>query len=201
MTQALPSFFDVHDELLEYDLAVHPAESHGAMCGAICSQRESNFVDWCHTVLFEMDTGLTTGQPGEATLQRDSGQYTMLALLHRAAVLQLADSDYGFQLFLPDDNADVADRSDALAAWCRGFLFGLTASGINKGTPFSIETNELIHDFSEISQLDFENVDESDEGDAVAFEEVMEYVRVGVLFIWAELMNQRSSITPIPVKH
>jgi len=200
LSQALPAFFDVHDELLEYDLAVHPAESHGAMCGTICSQHQSSFFDWCHTVLFEMDTGLTAERPGKTALQRDPEQYTMLTLLHRAAVVQLADSDYGFQLFLPDDHADVADRSDALAAWCRGFLFGLTASGINQGIPFSTEINELIHDFSEISQLDFENIDESDESDAVAFEEVMEYVRVGVLFIWAELMDQRSSITP-PVKH
>jgi len=200
LAQTLPSFFDVHDELLEYDLAVHPAESHGAMCGAICSQHQSNFIDWCHTVLFEMDTGLTTTQPGEFAVQRDPGQYAMLAVLHGLAAVQLADSDYGFQLFLPDDNADVADRSDALAAWCRGFLFGLTANGMNKETPFSAETNELIHDFSEIGRLDFENIDENDEGDAVAFEEVMEYVRVGVLFIWAELMDQRSSVTQ-PVKH
>ncbi len=200
MTQALPAFFDVHDELLEYDLAVHPAESHGAMCGAVCSQNESSFFDWCHTVLFEMDMGLTSEETGKMALQRDPGQYTMLALLHRAAVAQLADSDYGFQIFLPDDNADVADRSDALAAWCRGFLFGLTASGKSQSTPFSTETNELIHDFSEISKLDFENIDESDESDAVAFEEVMEYVRVGVLFIWAELMDQRSTVTPL-VQH
>ncbi|NOY71341.1 MAG: UPF0149 family protein [Gammaproteobacteria bacterium] len=200
MSQALPAFYDLHDELLQYDLAVHPAECHGAMCGTFCSQYELSFVDWCHAVLFEMDTGLTTATYEELVSQRDPRTYSRLAWLHRATIAQLEDSNYGFQLLLPGDDDEVADRSDALAAWCQGFLFALTASGVSQGKPFSTEINELIHDFSEIAKLDLENIDEHDEGDAVAFEEVMEYVRVGVLFIWAELMDQGSSMTQ-PVKH
>ena len=200
MKPTQPSFYDVHDELLEYDLAVHPSESHGAMCGYLCAQHEANFVAWCHTILFEMDLGSTAVSPEGQEAQRDPGRYHMLRMLHSAAAEQLADSHYGFQLFLPQEDEDVADRSDALAAWCRGFLFGLTASGASQSSLFSTDTNELIHDFSEIAKLDFEGVDERDEGDAAAFEEVMEYVRIGVLFIWAELLGQSSSNTT-PVQH
>jgi hypothetical protein len=48
------------------------------------------------------------------------------------------------------------------------------------------DVRELLNDLSEISRVDFE-LDEPSEGELAAFEEVIEYIRVGVLFLYDEL--------------
>ncbi|MEA2079288.1 MAG: UPF0149 family protein, partial [Pseudomonadota bacterium] len=50
----------------------------------------------------------------------------------------------------------------------------------------SDEVVELLEDLSQISRVDVE-LDDADEEEQVAFEEVVEYVRVGVLFVHEEL--------------
>lgn len=100
-----------------------------------------------------------------------------------APLAQLGDTEYGFDLLLPGEEADLGDRVEALGARCRGFLggFGL---GTATAAQLSDEAREAIEDLARIAraELSFED----DEDDANALEEIIEFVRVAVLLLHSE---------------
>lgn len=90
-------------------------------------------------------------------------------------------SDFQFRVLMPDDDVAIDIRSKSLKSFCAGFLsgFGATKSGD--------DGKEALADFERIAALR-ETVEESEENEADLFE-IMEYVRVSVLLIFAECRN------------
>ncbi|HEX5637076.1 MAG TPA: UPF0149 family protein, partial [Gammaproteobacteria bacterium] len=84
------------------------------------------------------------------------------------------------------DEASLAERTEALAEWCQGFVFGLAAGGLKRETELPADTAELISDMVAISRAGLDQ-DEPDDTDEDAYMQLCEYVRMGVLLITEEL--------------
>jgi uncharacterized protein YgfB (UPF0149 family) len=127
-----------------------------------------------------------------------------LIQLHKVTTEQMNDSEIDFELMLPDDEESLELRVEALGTWCQGFVYGLAAGGIQEDTQLPDDSKELITDILEISRAGYAADEEAEmnaslnddsEEDEVAFMEVSEYVRMGILLIYEELQPLQSSQT------
>ena len=180
--------------LFEVDAMLSAIESHGALCGMLCAQGATDAGQWMLHVLGEREES-------SKTLQQ-AGK--MLLHLHQVTAEQMNDSDVEFDLMLPDDDEPLEARVEALGIWCQGFVYGLAAGGVKQDTDLPEDSNELIKDILEISRAGYVADDEAEldtsvesdnDEDEVAFMEVSEYVRMGILLIYEELQPLQSSQT------
>lgn len=157
-----------------------PAELHGQLCGQLSSQPDLQFSQWLEASLPEL---IDAKGQGNALVSETEALLQQLFIDTEAGI---QDRELGFQLFLPDDVENLAQRLDELAEWCSGFLLGLAMGGIKeyKGLPGDIP--ELMQDMVEISRAgNYELHDE--EEDENAYMELIEYVRMGVMLVRMEL--------------
>jgi uncharacterized protein YgfB (UPF0149 family) len=154
-----------------------PAEAHGTLAGALCSSTDYGLLEWLHEILPD-------DSPEDEALQS-----SVLQNVYDSMVRSLgADSD--FQPLLPDDEAPLVERADALSSWCQGFLYGLGSGPASDPSKVSTDAGEIIHDLTEITHVGVE-ADEQNEENEVAFAEVVEFVRVGVQILFVELAPAR----------
>jgi len=118
----------------------------------------------------------------------DAPQTETLNTLHElfdATLQELHSEDLEFAPFLPEEDAPLHERTQALASWCQGYLYGLGTGGIGERSALADDTRELLGDFSALAQA------ETGEGSPVELEDVyielVEFVRVGVLLVQEEL--------------
>lgn len=149
------------------------SELHGILCGLLCLEQGLRSESWLDYVA----STTTVSQ----YLSQDA-----LTALHSATVEQLVNEDFAFALLLPDDEHDLNVRAAALGSWCQGFLSGLGLAGLQQKNSLPDEIQEFISDVSEIAWVGFDlaNPDEEDEA---AYAEIVEYLRIGVLFFNQEL--------------
>lgn len=106
----------------------------------------------------------------------------------------LAGSEMRFTPLLPDDDDDLAERVQALALWCHGFVsaIGLAGQDFSRHAG-AAEMEELIGDFAQISRAGL-GVDELEDERLAEFTfvELVEYVRVGVQYVYEELSASRA---------
>ena len=161
------------------------AESHGTLCGICCAGGKPDLQSWLNQVFDEFDLN--------NLLIKEASQ--LLVALFNDTQQQLNDSDADFQLFLPEDETDLAVRTKALAQWCRGFTYGLVRGGLKQETNLPDDTSELIRDLVEIARADHDLAsEEGDDDDAEeAYMQIYEYVRMGVLLINEELQPIKTS--------
>ena len=192
----MPSFPDIpqlEDLLFNVDAALGATESHGALCGMLCAQGATEASQWMLSVLGEHEeTSKALQQVGKKLLK-----------IHKITVEQMNDADADFELMLPDDDELLEMRVEALGMWCQGFVYGLAVGGIKEETVLPDDSKELIQDILEISragyvadnEAELATEEEDSEEDEVAFMEVCEYVRMGILLIYEELQPLQSSQT------
>ena len=164
----------------EHSLA-DAAEAHGTLAGCLCGASGYRFEDWLKEILPE-------GRAARAALGT-------LRELYDATAAALIQPDMEFELLLPEDAAPLAERTQALAEWCQGFLYGLGAGSIPDASELPGEVGEVVRDFIEISRasVDGEADDESNEN---AYAELVEFVRVGVQLLFEELATARHPAAP-----
>lgn len=162
----LPSWAEIDAAAAAIALAATPAELHGALCGWLAGGG-SDDANWLNNVF--ADDALPAPSPG-SDLER----------LMQASVERFEDRDFGFALLLPDDDAPLPERSDALFDWCRGFLggFGLAAGA---DPPLSEEGSEALADLGNLAAASAQ--DDGDDEDEAAYAEIEEFVRVAVLLL------------------
>ena len=100
-------------------------------------------------------------------------------------------SGLNLELLLADEDDTLAERSRSLAEWCQGFMSGLGLSGV-KDEQIPSESQELIGDFYKIANLDADNEndkDDPDQGNDFALMELIEYVRMGTIYIFEDLQG------------
>ena len=180
--------------LFDVDAMLGAIESHGALCGMLCAQGATDAAQWMPQVLGEHEeTSKSLQQVGQMLLQ-----------IHQVSVEQMNDSDVEFDLMLPDDDESLESRVEALGTWCQGFVYGLAVGGVKEDTDLPEDSKELIKDILEISRAGYAaddeaelnaSVEDNNEDDEVAFMEVTEYVRMGILLIYEELQPLQSSQT------
>jgi uncharacterized protein YgfB (UPF0149 family) len=164
-------------EALQRAAAATPAaDCHGLLCGLICA---SGFAD----------PKLWVGELFEDFDPRDLPQaeaFRLLQGLYEDTLARLNSPQLDFELLLPEPGCSLRERTESLGAWCSGFLSGLGMGGLPGRAQLPEEVAELLDDLGQIARVDFE-IDDPSEEDQVAFEEVVEYIRVGTLLIHEEL--------------
>lgn len=179
MTASRISHRELADTLARLRAGVSASDLHGSLTGYLCAG------------------GKTTAEAWPSALELDAGHAGELLddafpLLYRHCREQLDDSELGFEPLLPGDDVALAERAEALVEWCRGFLGGVgLASGKKAQGGLSDDAREIVQDFSTIAATSFDYDD--DEEDETALNEVLEFVRVGVLLLYSEL-------APAPVR-
>ncbi len=159
------------------------AECHGMFCGVLCANGRLNVEAMAMQVMGSVDKDDLMAQQ---SVQQISAMLT-------TTMAQLGGEDLDLQLLLPSDEAALSERTQALSAWCQGFAMGLSAGGVDKDTKLNKDASELLGDFMHISRTlqsdtGFEHEGEEDE---IAYAEVQEYVRVGVMLVNEELQSIR----------
>ncbi|WP_026970914.1 MULTISPECIES: UPF0149 family protein [Aliagarivorans] len=183
-----PNFDDFEELLEKHELMVNPSEVHGLITGMFAGGMASKD-EW----LSNINDMINDGQGLPADVKREMGQ------LHLATFQGLSDSLLSFQLLMPDDDYSPEERAEAIAQWVQSFLvgFGLMQSDLSK---LAEDVQELIHDFSEISKLSPE-LEGSEEDNEQALFQVVEYVRIGAVTIFAHLNEPESGDGEEPTLH
>lgn len=183
------AFDDVARALVAGGSTVHAAEAHGCLCGALCARRTYSLAEWLDDVL--PDAG--SGAPG-------ADDRAPLADLHEVTARFLAAPDMEFEPLLPDDDANLDVRVEALGAWCQGFLYGFGAAGTAPKEQVPEDVVEVISDLASISRAG-EVGSESSEVEEEAYAELVEYVRAAVQLVHDDLAALRAGQPPSQSNH
>ncbi len=169
-------YYDVAATLQRASIPVDAADCHGFLSGLVCAAGFADPKIWVAEIFEDYNP--------RDTLQADS--FRQLQQLYELTVTGLNSHELDFELLLPDDDESLRERAESLGNWCSGFLSGLGMGGLPAQERLPDDVRELLHDLSEISRAGFET-DEPGEDEFAAFEEVVEYIRVGVLYLHDEL--------------
>ena len=157
-------------------------EAHGTLVGALCAGGSFGLREWFDEVFPE-------GRPGAA-------QQAMQEL-YRWTREALAAGELRFAPVLPDDDAPVAERAQALGEFCQGFLYGLGTSALPDPEALPTQVAEIVRDIGAITGVGVDP-DESEEENEQAYAELVEFVRVGVQLLFDELAPYRQPQTAAP---
>ena len=182
-----PDFYSLQQALSQAEAEMVAAEAHGVLCGMVCAAGKVTLESWLNQVFESLDL--------ESANVRNACQ--LLAGLHENTQEQLNDTEVMFELLLSDDDTELAQRTEALAEWCHGFVFGLAVGGLKRETVLPADTAELIADIVAISRAGLDP-DQGDDTDEDAYMQLCEYVRMGVLLIIEELQPIPQPIPPGP---
>lgn len=164
---------------------VSPAEVHGLLLGRSCAGAGFDAEAW----LADARDLLGGGELPDNVRQALIGLQEMVKA-------ELTGEEMAVVLLLPPDEAPLAERAAALGQWCQGFLggFGLAAGS----TALSAEAMEVLQDLAAIAQVQ-SALDESEDGES-DYMEVMEYLRVAPLLLYAECARPQAPV-PKPSLH
>jgi uncharacterized protein YgfB (UPF0149 family) len=168
----LPDPEAVSAAVREAGLSADPSELHGSLCGYLCGGGRCDAQDWIERLALEAERAPVDGDA--------------LDELRSATAAQFAAQDFGFELLLPDDDAPLAERADAMVGWCRGFLggFGLAAPD---SSALSDEAAEALQDLGNIAASDLSC--EGSDADEDALAEIVEFVRVAALLLYGDCVG------------
>ena len=155
----------------------HPSELHGLVLGTLSGGLRWSDDEWLQQIVEHMGVEKLDVER-QAHLQEDLIEY------YSATDQELEQDSGTFALLLPDDDFPLHERAEALSFWVRGFLEGIAIAANAKLVEINPDLQEILRDFVAISQLDA-RVESSETGEKELFE-VSEYVRVGVLNLYAE---------------
>jgi len=163
--------------------SVAAAESHGCLCGALCTAADYTVERWLEEIVPEEERT----EDGV-----DDASHAPLRLLYSDTLRALRGEEMELELLLPDDNTSLELRATALSQWCEGFLYGFGTGQHVNAEELPADINEILRDMTHIGRATVE-VGEGSEEEEEAYAEVVEYLRVGVQLIHDELGDVRSA--------
>lgn len=160
----------IHDALRELEITDHsPSEIHGLMAGYLTDQpAHKTYEAWAEDILNE---------PLDVKL-----------LQHLFAVTkdQLADTEFGLQLLIPDDEAPMQERAVALSEWSEAYISGFGHNNVQVTEEQNVTLSEGLESLVEVAKLDYLSLTGSDEEENL-LTEVEEFVRATVMLFVEEL--------------
>lgn len=175
-------FDEIANHLLDQGEQVSPSELHGCLVGLLGSVGRVS----ADAALAGLNQALGLDLHGELAEQ--------ILQLHEVTAAAVEDETFDFHPLLPDDDVELAQRTLALAAWCRGFLSGYAqgkVSGGQAGAAVAVDSAEVIRDFAAISQATVEDEQDEDESEQ-DYAEILEYIRFAALNVVMDSLSQRS---------
>jgi uncharacterized protein len=148
------------------------AETHGILCGLLCSSQPFSL-----EILFKHVLGETAVEDGLA-----SECQQQLLLVKNYTVEQLNSFNCEFTPLLPSDDIALSERTQALGGWCEGFLFGLGLVNVEIEL-LPDNAREFIQDIISISKI--APADDTDEEED--YMQLVEYIRIGIITLYEEL--------------
>jgi len=170
----------------------HPSELHGMMIGEIVGAMRRTSGDWIAQVLEHM--GIE-----ELDSDRQANVAEDLIAFYQKTGESIDKDSSSFALLLPDDDYSLPERIDSLVVWVRGFLEGIAVAASGQLNKADEDLQEILRDLVEICQLDSRV--EQDEAGEKEFFEIAEYVRIGVLNLYAEFNQPDGDAEPGAKKH
>ena len=175
MNTELPDYDLVADALKSAGLDNDAAECHGALCALLSTVDRLNAAHWLALYL--------TAEKA-AALPQDV--LAVLGTIFETTSGQIDNPEFSFHLLLPSDDSMLDVRVEAISSWCQGFLMGLGLGGVTDIDNLPGDLPELVQDFIKISRADALSLDD-EKASENAFEEIMEYVRVGAMMFREEM--------------
>ncbi len=172
MTQANELIERLNGALEQVAASYGAEECHGTLTGMFCANSALQLDEW-----------LTSIEAQGTELSPETRE--TLRVLYTVTREQLNDSVLDFHPLLPDDDIIVAERVEALGEWCQGFLLGLSTGKVEM-EKMPDDSGEILRDMLEISRLSGLDLD-GDEEDEESYQQLLEYVRTGVLLLNEEL--------------
>ena len=175
------TYWELQAILERMDTAVGAAEAHGWLCGALCVRADYGAPQW----LRELAEDAGVKAPGDASVPA-------LRALHEDTLESLRSPEFTFMPLLPEDDAPLAERVPALAAWCGGFLYGIGTGAVGNTVTKMGDIGELLEDLADITRAEIgpEGNQEREEAD---FAELVEFVRAGAQLAWEETAALRAT--------
>jgi uncharacterized protein YgfB (UPF0149 family) len=170
-----PDYAALADLLKRAGYSESAANLHGSLCGALCVMETAQL-----SAESLVDEGAERAEP------LDPADRDAVTRLRDAAAADLISTDMTFEPLLPSDTSPLAERVDALAAWCGGFLYGISGNRKLNLKSLSEEARETLRDFTQFTQAGFDASGEP-EAEERAYTELVEYVRVGAQLLFLEL--------------
>jgi uncharacterized protein YgfB (UPF0149 family) len=165
------------------------AECHGVLCGMLAVPAPFERDAWVRHVCGQDDVSpFDHGEPRAA-----------LSALVAHTMDALAPGSFAFMPLLPDDDQPLVARAEAFAAWCRGFLAGLGLAGIADPAVLGEDARGFLGDVARFAALDSTSCE--DDEDERALSELIEFTRMGVLVVQAELGDRAEVFDPPPGLH
>jgi len=169
-----PDYDELAQALRAADIELSPAEVHGMITGTVSVPQAR-----APGSLFFGSDAITATPEVELFLR-------LLAALQEDVRMRLQGSDFEFQPLLLGPDADLPAQIDALAAWARGYILGLAASGIADPQRLEGEVSEFLLDATRIGEAETDT-DETTEQQEREIVEIVEYLRAGVQMVFDEL--------------
>ncbi len=157
-------------------IELSPAEAHGILTGFACA---GGGPAASGVALLLQGIAIQPGKPADSDRLR-----ALLKALADLTTAQLDDPEFAFEPLTPGD-VSVADAARSLGDWCHGFLTGLAGGGVRDFARLSPESREFVGDIMTIAEAE-PTPDATDEDEARALTELVEYLRAGVQLLYDE---------------
>ncbi len=190
MTSSDSASEQAREQLYDYDLWAevhnrhgainHPSELHGLLSGELSAGERLSTNRWEDLVCEHLGTDQLQTELGDDL----PSPQALLHSFYATTLAALQSESMDFRLLLPPEQAPLTQRLEGLSAWVRGFLEGVARAAGDGLARAPEDVRELVRDFVAITQVEME-AEESDEADR-ELEEIVEYVRIGVLNVFAE---------------
>jgi len=175
----MSNYEQVSQQLQAAGSEVNPSELHGMLCGLMAAGDTNPAIHWLSDCL---DISPIVGD----LLVNEC----LMALKELAERTQVAidSEDEELHPLLVDDDAPIQQRAQSITDWCEGFNVGMGFALPQPKQPFSRQVTEAITSLSDITRMDVDELEESEENDN-ALMEVSEFLWVATMLIYTELKD------------
>lgn len=185
MSISVDRYIQIESALVLAGSEVSVSEVHGLIVGAIANHMKSGQTPDLLQLL-------------EPNADANNGPYAQLSDvlydLYRENSGFLLEAKEGFDLLLPDDDESLENRTEAIAAWSKGYMLGLLYNNAFSLDQIPENGSEIARDIMQISEVSAGEDNEQEEDWALA--ELQEYLKVGCQLIFEFIYSERSSDAP-----
>ncbi len=181
MTECSLNYERLERQLASADIESSGAEVHGILCGLICAGRDDAEARWFAELVDEANAGDLLVRECAASLK----------VMHDETLAAVKGPGLGFTPFLPDDEQAIKMRASGVADWCQGFLYGIGVAGLPAGHAFSEETQDALTALSEITRLELDGLQGTEE-DESSLMEITEFIWVAAMLVYSEMVTDES---------
>lgn len=167
----------LYSEYEDVLVGLNPSEAQGILISYICAHPNDAILLWIKELSRLTNDGIKEGD--------------LLVAMYKDTVQALNDLDFTFSPLLP--KGDVYQKIAALQQCSEGLIYGIGITHLKlEGDAF-----EFLNDLIEFTHSDFEPEDEVDEeATEQDYEEILEFIRMGILLIYHETLNTQEKAAP-----